>query len=215
MKPGTVQRLQAAASAAFLLLWMLASHWGSVGVGPVDVNVAVAMWPFAAAWGLLCWRAHHWAVRGVGGVLGAVLLAWVWPWLRPQVAWLHFLQLLGIHLMLAVMFGKSLLGPGDALITSLAKRIFPGPLSERKVRYTRGATLAWTVFFCLNALVSTGLFAFASVQVWSVHANLLMGPLVALMFVAEHAVRVWVLPPHERPTLRMVLQAWRAQGGKP
>ena len=24
-----------------------------------------------------------------------------------------------------------------------------------------------------------------------------------------------VLPPHERPTVRMVMQAWRAQGGKP
>lgn len=208
------QRLQAALSAALLLLWMVASHLGSVGVGPVDLNVAVAMWPFAAAWGVLLWRWRAWGGRLLGVTAGVAVLVWVWPWLRPQVALLHYLQLLGIHVMLVLLFGQSLWGPGDALITAMARRIFPGELSERNVRYTRGVTLAWTLFFGVNGLVSSALYVWAPVRVWSVHANLLMGPLVALMFALEHGVRLCMLPPHERPTVRMVVQAWRAHGAR-
>ncbi|HEX5805215.1 MAG TPA: hypothetical protein VFY31_02625 [Macromonas sp.] len=211
MTPRTVQRLQAAASVALLLLWMAASHLGSLGVGNADLNVAVALAPVLAALGLLLWRQCAVWVLALVGVAVAAVLVWLWPLCRSNVAALYYLQHLGIHLMLAVVFGKSLRGPGDALVTSMARFIFPDELSARNVRYTRGVTLAWTLFFCANALVSTVLFWWAPTEVWSFHANLMTGPLVGLMFLCEHLVRYRFLPPHERPSLAMVARAWRAK----
>lgn len=194
-----------------MLAWVVAAHVGSNGWGNADFNAGVALLPIVAAVLMALWRLAPWALRGAG-VLGlAALLAWLWPQLRHNVALLYYIQHLGIHVALGVLFGKSLIGPGDALITRMARRIFAQPLSERKVRYTRGATLAWTLFFFTNALVSTALFIWAPPAIWSVHANLLTGPLIGLMFLGEHLVRLRVLPPHERPGLAAIVQAYKRE----
>jgi len=167
-----------------------------------------------AALFMTLWRVPQWIWR-VGGVLLVLgLLAWFWPSLRSNVPLLYYLQHLGIHVALGVFFGKSLLGPGEALITRMARRIFSHELSERKVRYTRNVTLAWTVFFFANALVSTLLFILAPPAIWSVHANLLTGPLIGVMFLVEHLWRLCVLPPHERPGLADIVRAYRRESAQ-
>lgn len=191
--------------------WMLAAHVGSTGWGNADFNAVVAVLPIAVAVLLALWRWPQWGVR-VAGVVGLLaLVAWLWPQLRHNVPLLYYLQHLGIHVALGVLFGKSLLGPGDALITRMARRIFDHELSERKVRYTRNVTLAWTLFFFINALVSTGLFLWAPAAVWSMHANVLTGPLIAVMFLVELVWRQLVLPPHERPGLADIVRAYRRE----
>lgn len=122
-------------------------------------------------------------------------LAWLWPTLRANISLLFFLQNIGTNLALATLFGRSLIGDGEALITQLARAVHHGEISERKRRYTRKATLAWTLFFLITALISTLLWLFASQSAWSVFANLLSMPLLAAMFVAEHVWRVHSLPP--------------------
>lgn len=194
--------------------WVVAAHVGSAGWGNADFNAAVAVLPIAAALLMALWRLPQWAVRAAGVLALLALLAWLWPQLRHNVPLLYYLQHLGIHVALGVLFGKSLLGPGDALITRLARRIFGHELSARKVRYTRGATLAWTVFFFVNALVSTLLFIWAPPAIWSVHANLLTGPLIGLMFLVEHIWRMCVLPPHERPGIAAIVQAYRRESAQ-
>lgn len=194
-----------------MLAWVIAAHVGSNGWGNADFNAGVALLPIVAAVLMALWRLLPPALRAVGAVALAALLAWLWPQLRHNVALLYYLQHLGIHVALGVLFGKSLIGPGEPLITRMARRIFPQPLSDRKVRYTRGATLAWTLFFFLNALVSTVLFIWAPPAIWSVHANLLTGPLIGLMFLGEHLVRLRLLPPHERPGLADIVQAYRRE----
>ncbi|WP_332744238.1 hypothetical protein [Hydrogenophaga sp.] len=189
--------------------WVVAAHVGTAGWGNADFNAAVAVLPIAAALLMALWRWPAWAVRAAGVLTMLALLAWLWPQVRHNVALLYYLQHLGIHVALGVLFGRSLLGPGDALITRLARRIFAHELSERKVRYTRHVTLAWTVFFFVNALVSTLLFIWAPTAVWSVHANLLTGPLVGAMFLVEHLWRMCVLPPHERPGIIDIVRAYR------
>ena len=67
-------------------------------------------------------------------------------------------------------------------------------MTPRVARYTRQVTLAWTIFFVANACISAVLFAYAPVVIWSVFANILDLPLVALMFAAEYGVRHWLLP---------------------
>ena len=71
-------------------------------------------------------------------------------------------------------------------------------------------------FFLGNAAVSLLLFAWAPVEIWSLHANLLTGPLVAVVFLGEMLVRSRVLPREERPSLREVIRSYRLrsrQGG--
>lgn len=201
--------LRAAGSGLVLLGWIAASHLGSTGRGPVDLHVAVAVTPLLLAAALVCarWRSTGWRV--VLGLAGAGVLLASWPLLRPQVAFLYYLQHLGVHLALAALFGGSLRAGAEPLVTRLARGIFGDALSPRNRRYTRQVTWAWTGFFLLNAAVSTGLFLFAPREVWSVHANMLTGPLLATMFLIEALVRRWVLPPNERPGLALVVQAWR------
>jgi uncharacterized membrane protein len=201
-----------------MVAWVVAAHVGSTGWGNASFNAAVGVLPIAVAVLLALWRLPQWPLRAAGVLALGALLAWLWPQLRHNVPLLYYLQHLGIHVALGVLFGKSLLGPGEALITRMARRIFAHELSARKVRYTRGVTLAWTVFFFLNALVSTLLFIWAPPAIWSIHANLLTGPLVGVMFLVEHIWRMCVLPPHERPGIAAIVQAYRresAQGNTP
>jgi uncharacterized membrane protein len=204
-------------SVGLLLLmaaWVVAAHVGSTGWGNADFNAVVAVLPMAVALLMALWRLPTAALRVVGllGLLAAVV--WLWPQLRHNVPLLYYLQHLGIHVALGVLFGKSLLGPGEALITRMARRIFAHELSDRKVRYTRNVTLAWTLFFFLNALVSTGLFIWAPAAVWSVHANVLTGPLIGVMFLVEHIWRLCVLPPHERPGIADIVRAYRRESAQ-
>ena len=143
-------------------------------------------------------------------MLGAIV--WLWPTLRQNVALVFFIQHLGTNLALATLFGRSMLGGGEALITQLAKAVHHGEISERKRRYTRQATLAWTLFFLGNALVSAMLWLFAPQSAWSVFANLLSMPLLAGMFIAEHVWRSVALPPEERPNIADVVRAYRLHG---
>jgi uncharacterized membrane protein len=75
--------------------------------------------------------------------------------------------------------------------------------------YTRQVTIAWTLFFVAMALVSTLLFFLAPLATWSVFANFLTLPLVALMFIAEYWVRRWVLPEMRHTHILDAVRAFR------
>lgn len=209
-RPGWLRAIGAITTLAAMGAWAVAAHVGSAGQGNADANAALAVAPLVAAAALPLLRLPR-AFAAGGLALLTGLLAALWPALRGQVALLYYLQHLGIHLALGLLFGRSLLGPGEALATRIARSIYNGAISERKARYTRGVTVSWTVFFLANALVSTGLFLFAPAEVWSVHANLLTGPLLGLMFAGEMLCRRCLLPPEERPGLAQIVAAYRRQ----
>lgn len=201
--------LRSVALAASMAAWAIAAHLGSAGRGDPDFNAALGVAPIVVAIALLLWRMRPPLLVAGGGLLLAGALAWLWPSLRQNVALLYFIQHLGINLAFAALFGKTLVGPGEALITRFARIVLNGVLSERNRRYTRQVTLAWTLFFAANAALSALLFALAPLTVWSFYANLLTAPLVGLMFAAEHLVRMRVLPPEERPSIADVARVWR------
>ncbi len=209
MIPPWARRWKVPATATLLVAWAVAAHIGSSGAGSADLNAAVAVIPLLAAWAVLLWQLRSRWLLALGLAGAAMLVFELWQSLRQNVPLLYYLQHMGSHLALAMWFGKTLLRPGDALITSMARFLDGGSISPRKQRYTRQITIAWTAFFLLNALVSTALFLAAPVAIWSVHANLLTGPLVATMFLGEHLIRMRVLPPHERPSLAEVIRAYR------
>ena len=213
MNPIGAQAWRVAATVAVLVTWAVASHLGSAGMVGANFAALVAVLPLVVAAVVLLWQWRGAGGRAAGlGALAALLVA-LWPLLKSNAALLYYLEHVGSLLALAVLFGRSLFGAGDALVTSMARAIYGGTLSERKQRYTRRVTLAWALFFLANAVVSTALFWLTPVRIWSIHAHLLMGPLVALMFLGEHLVRLRVLPPHERPKLTDVVRAYRQRAG--
>ncbi|MBS1143839.1 MAG: transrane protein [Proteobacteria bacterium] len=203
------QLLRGLAVVVFIAVWAFLAHSGSAGEGSGDLSVLLGVAPIVAALGLLLWRSSHLVLTGTGilAMLGG--LAWYWPTLRENIALLFFIQHLGTNLALGALFGRSLIGDGEALITQLARAVHESNLSERKRRYTRRATVAWTLFFLINALISAVLWLFAPLAVWSTFANLLSAPLLAAMFIGEHIWRLYALPPEERPSITMVARAFR------
>lgn len=206
------QLLRGLAVVVFLVAWALLAHYGTSGDSSPDLSVLLGVSPIIAAVGLLLWRTRHPLLAGGGNLLLLGSLIWLWPTLRQNVPLVFFIQHLGTNLALATLFGRSLIGDGEALITQLARAVYHGSISERKRIYTRQATIAWTLFFLSNALISAMLWLFAPQSAWSVFANLLSFPLLVGMFVAEHIWRLYALPPEERPSIAQVARAYRMHG---
>jgi uncharacterized membrane protein len=103
-----------------------------------------------------------------------------------------------IYISLLATFGLTLLRGREALITAITRRM-QGSMREDVARYTRKVTIAWTLFFAAQLLLSIGLLLFAPLVIWSFFVNVLDLPMVALMFAAEYAVRLQVL--HDPPRL--------------
>lgn len=93
------------------------------------------------------------------------------------------------YLFLLWFFGRTLRRGREPLITRFARRVH-GTLPPYMEAYTRGVTIAWCVFFGAQLAASALLFAFASIDAWSLFINILNFPLLALMFAAEYLYRV-------------------------
>lgn len=209
MKPGAVQVLQGLGLALIVIAWAILAHLGSTGEGSPDLNVLAGGAPIALAVLAFCGRWYRpWGMLFSLVVLTALAFLY-WQSLRDSVPLLYLLQQVGVNLALASVFGRTLGNGCEPLVTSLARKIYGNAISTRKLRYTRQVTLAWTLFFLLNATTSLLLFFLATPYVWSVYANFLGPLLVAAMFVGEHLIRMRVLPPEERPSLVMVVRSWR------
>ena len=201
--------LRGLAVGVLVVAWAALAHFGSAGDGSSDFAAALACAPLVAIVIILLWRVSNplWMTLGGLGVLG--LLAWSWPVLRQNVALLYFIQHVGTNLALAILFGRSLLGGRQALVTQFALLAHNGKISTAKERYTRGVTIAWTGFFIGMASVSTLLFFFASAAAWSAFANLLSLLLIGLMFAVEHWLRSRLLPPEDQSSIADTIRGYR------
>jgi uncharacterized membrane protein len=195
---------------ALIVGWAVLAHQGSAGDAHPDFSAALATAPLIAIAVMLLWRAGHplWIIGGGSAVF--LLLAWTWPILRQNVALVYYVQHLGTNLALATLFGRTLFGGHEALVSQFARFAHGGVLSPLKARYTRQVTKAWTAFFLSTASLSTLLFWLAPAAAWSVFANLLTMPLLLLMFAAEHLARQHLLPPEERSSIGDTIRGYRA-----
>ena len=200
--------LRGLAVGVLVLAWAVLAHFGSAGDGSSDFAAALACAPLVAIAIILLWRVSPvWMILGGLAVLG--LVAWSWPTLRQNVALLYFIQHFGTNLALGILFGRTLLSGRQPLVTHFALLAHNGSISPAKERYTRGVTLAWTIFFFGMASVSALLFFFASAAAWSAFANLLSLLLIVLMFAAEHFVRLRVLPPEDQSSIADTIRGYR------
>ena len=196
------------------VVWALAANYASTHPGASGWGAVLALVPLTSACAVGLSRLPcRWLGVLLGlGVIG--LLVGAWSHLKGQVALLYYLEHLGVYLLMAHLFGRSLRGPGESLVTRLARRVHGGVLSPAQLAYTRRVTVAWCVFFVGMAVMSTLLFVWAPVGVWSTFANLLGGPLIVLMFVGEYIWRRHALPDDKPSTMADAVRAWKAQSAK-
>ena len=206
LTPGAL--LRGLAIGVVILAWAVMAHYGSAGDGTSNFAAGLASAPLVAIVIILLWRVSAlWMV--LGGLLTIGGLALIWPTVRQNVALLYFIQHLGTNLALGILFGRTLLAGRRPLVTHFALMAHGGKISPTKDRYTRGVTIAWTVFFFGMASVSVLLFFFASAAAWSAFANLLSLLLIVLMFVVEHLVRMRLLPPEDQSSVADTIRGYR------
>ncbi|HUN49204.1 MAG TPA: hypothetical protein VMU85_21905 [Stellaceae bacterium] len=98
-----------------------------------------------------------------------------------------------IYSALLIMFGLTLLPGRDPFVTALSRRMYGEDIPADMVRYTRGVTWAWCLFFAGQLATSLMLFLWAPIDAWSFFVNVLNLPSVVLMFAGEQAVRMVLL----------------------
>lgn len=202
--------LRGLALAVLVAAWAWFAHQGSAGSGNPDVSVALAAAPVVVLTLILLWRIGQPVATVVGGIGLLAVLAWAWPTLRQNIALLYYIQHLGTNLALAALFGHTLFGRHEALVTQFARMAHGGKLSPAQARYSRQTTVAWCLFFLTNAAVSSALFWLAEPAAWSLFANVLGTPLVLAMFAAEHVCRNTILPPEDRSSIADTIRGYRA-----
>ena len=181
-------------------------HLAIVGRFGPALGAALSLAPAAVAVAWATRRSRH-----RGWLLAALALAMVavyadWDALERHFPSVFFLEHAGGNLFLAIVFGRSLAAGREPLCTRFAL-VMHETLPPEVAAYTRRITLAWTLFFAALFGLSTTLYLGGFLEAWSMLATMLSPLLVALMFVAEYAVRLRVLPDWERTG---VLGAFRA-----
>tara|TARA_R110002049_G_scaffold70552_1_gene182268 strand:+ start:115 stop:789 length:675 start_codon:yes stop_codon:yes gene_type:complete len=173
------------------------------------LGVGVSLAPSLAILLFMTWNSSRKPVMLLLCAVIGMLLWGFWGTLERNFSWAYFIQHAGTNLMLAAMFGVTLMRDRQALCSRFAEAVH-GELTPELVRYTRQLTLAWVLFFIIISLISSLLFAFAPIRIWSIFANFLTFPLVILMFVIEFMVRLHKLPNLERHNiLDGILAFWK------
>ena len=152
--------------------------------------------------------ASRWRLRVALIATVVAIAAWVVhravPW-DPR--WVYLVQHAGPNACLGIFFGRTLLDGQRPLVTRFAQAVH-GELPAGMPAYTRSVTLAWTLYFALMAGCSLLLFALGQAYWWSVLANFLTLPAVALMFVGEYLVRRWRFPDFKHASLLEGIRAF-------
>jgi uncharacterized membrane protein len=203
------RRLQLAAIIVFVVAYAGLSHYSNSVAKNHDLGVGLALGPVLTIGLLLIWRWTHVLVALLAAAVAAVLLRQYWPVMEKNFPVVYLLQEGGFYSLMAASFGLSLFGNRVSLCTQLADRVH-GPLNSQELRYTRRVTAAWALFFLSVTAVTLCLFVFAPLRVWSFFANFCVVPLMALMFIAEYAVRRRVLPQVSRRGIMAAVRVYFA-----
>jgi uncharacterized membrane protein len=196
------------------------SHMALITPQPDNVwrQIAVAMLAFPLV-GIVSWSVFSLlppasvmrATRMLcaAGVMAICLVATLLLW-QPMLLnldWFYLAQHVVTNLIFAWLFGQTLLAPRTPLITGFAQTIH-GQLPDNILRYTRGVTLAWTVFFLAQIALSLFIFYVFSLETWSLFANVLNWPLVILMFMAEYLCRKIMNPDFQHAGIKESINAY-------
>ncbi|MES2280633.1 MAG: hypothetical protein V4542_04400 [Pseudomonadota bacterium] len=184
------------------------SHIVSSSSVPSIAGAFLAIAPLMGLALLMAWRSRQRAALLALCLAGLALLYAGRDWLVSHYNWVFLLQHAGTYGLLCLGFGRSLRKGHTPMISRFAAMVHP-EMSPAQVSYTRSATWAWTLYFASISGISLLLFWLAPIQAWSTFANLLGMPLLAMMFIAEYAVRCRTLAPSERAGPIESIRAYR------
>jgi uncharacterized membrane protein len=203
------RRLQFAAVAVFVIAYAGLSHFSNSNPQARDLATLLALAPMLGLGFLMVWRWNGLLLALLLTAAIVALLRHYWNLLIAEFSIVYLIQQCGFYTLMAWTFGRSLFNDRVPLCTEFADRIH-GPLSPLELRYTRGVTWAWVLFFLGNLGLTFVLFTLASLRTWSFFVNFVSLPLVLLMFVVEFAVRRRVLPQVQRHGLIATLRIYFA-----
>lgn len=200
--------------AVLVIGYPVLAHYTNQSAHSASLGALVAIAPVALLAMVFAWRSTHPAVM-FGILVGVCGALWIgWSTLEHHFGLVYWLQHMGMQLILFMTFGRTLLAKQKPLCTRFAEAVH-APLSPQHERYARQVTVAWTLFFAAMALTSTLLFFLAPLTLWSIFANFLTLPLVALMFIAEYWVRRWLLPDMRHTHILDAVRAFRNTPARP
>ncbi|MCB1896728.1 MAG: hypothetical protein H6945_15175 [Zoogloeaceae bacterium] len=188
MSLSAVALLRVTAVILLTALYYWLSHLFTAADRPSTAGALLATTPYLAIALLMAWKSKRREAAILLWLLAVAGMAIGWPVLRDNFAWIYLFQHVGAFSLLAIGFGRTLANGNTPMISRFAERVH-GELAPELARYTRGATLAWTLFFIAMVSLSLTLFFGAPISWWSAFANLATPLLIALMFLAEFIVR--------------------------
>lgn len=196
------------------LAYVVGSHWLMTSAAPSPWTAVALLTPMLAAIAFAAWRARQHvrallALAGIGALCAPASLGILVP-----ASLLYLGQHVVVHLLLALWFASTLRAGSQALITGLAARVH-AVMTAPMVAYTRNVTRAWVGYFVATALVSLGLYAFASFATWAVFANLGTPLSLVVMFGGERLLRYRLHPEFERSSVADAIRAYRQTGMAP
>jgi len=200
--------------AALVIGYPLLAHYTNESAHSGNLGALVAIAPVVLIALVLAWRSRRRFIMLSVLVLSCIALWAGWPALMRHFGLVYWLQHVGIQLILFMTFGRTLIAGRQPLCTRFAEAVH-APVTPQHAIYTRQVTIAWTLFFLAMALASTLLFFLAPLATWSVFANFLTLPLVALMFIAEYWVRRLVLPNMRHTRILDAVRAFRNTPARP
>ena len=185
----------------------LAAYSAGYRVHPPWLAAGLSWGPLAllAAWLIGRSRLRLWLA-----LAAALVLALLWrerALVAQHLAWAYLVEHAGSMTLLGIMFGGTLRGGQVPLVTRFAATIRPS-MSAALLRYTRGVTVAWTLFFVAMAVASVLLFALRPLAEWALFAGAWTPVLVFLMFAVEYALRHALLCPADRSGPYEALRAY-------
>jgi uncharacterized membrane protein len=201
------RRLQIVAVAVLLIAYAGLSHYSNSNSQARDLATLLALAPMLTLGGLMVWRWNGLLLALLLGAAVLLLLHHYWSLLIEEFSIVYLIQQAGFYVLMAWTFGRTLFKGRVPLCTEFADKIH-GPLTALELRYTRGVTWAWVLFFLGNLSLTFVLFALAPLRTWSFFVNFVSLPLVLLMFVVEFAVRRRVLPQVQRHGLIATLRIY-------
>jgi uncharacterized membrane protein len=190
---GGMQRIQLAGILALIIGYAVLSHYSASSPDKKTLGSALSIGPVLLIGMLLAWRWTRPATAILISVLMCAFLYAYWPVIERNYEWADLAQQCGAYSLIALTFARSLFGGRIAVCTQLAEKLHAG-LTPAEITYTRHATVAWLVFYALMAMAILILFFEASLRIWSLFVNFAAFGLIILMGVADHLIRLRVLP---------------------
>lgn len=193
---------------ALLIGYPVLAHYTLLHVQNGTLGALVAVAPVGGVGLVYAWKASpRWVGLSVFVLASAAATA-SWTLLEHYFGVLYWLQDAGMQCLLFMTFARTLVGGRKPLCTQLAEMAH-GSITPQHARYADQITWVWAGFFALMATVSTLLFFLAPLTVWSVFANFLTLPLVALMFLVEFGARRILLPERVKVDLSELAKNWK------